>query len=452
MTATQTIVTPSAKAHERVNCRWIRDLKVTNRRDWAVYFFKSVIGSPVPWLLPAFVICAFFSRAGVEIAAWLSASLTFLYILADRFASTREFKFFRVGCDFFLVGIVLLGIISSITADSPASSVEALGSVRWVLLFYLITYCWELFPGLNRVFNLLVMASLVASLYFVWQHLTGINILDGTSLPSVPVPGKILFIPSGFFGSPEIFGTLVAITLPFPAAAFVFCDHHAGWLKRGFYLVSFGLLVVAASWTYQAGIWVSSLAALLTVMVMVPRALIGRSFKLLLVAICILGALMFESFGSTDMFFTAIENSESLRGDQQRKQINNQVELWESSPWIGTGTKAIASPNYDPKTGNIYFQLLATSGLLGLGCYFLFILGFLLGTYRIFKEIPTTHDWHRVFISAALASQVAFHVNGLYSSTLSEDVAVNLFIVVISAVSYLIEHYSRGLVTDDKSL
>jgi hypothetical protein len=327
-------------------------------------------------------------------------------------------------------------------------AIETLGNVRWVLLFYLMSYCWELFPGLNRLFYLLIGSSVVAALYAVWQHFTGVNLLGDSTLQAVPIPNRVLFVPTSFFSTPELLGTLMAIALPFPAAAYLFTDHHDSKLMRWSCLLIFLLLLTVALWTYLPGVWISSLAAILSVILMSAR----RSLSLIAAVVVVTTGLMYFSYGSIDTMIDSVEASETVRADHQRAQINTQVETWQQNPWLGVGRSTFNATNYDPGTGNVYFQVLAQSGSLGLGFYFLFLLGFLLSTYRIYQEIPASHVWHRVFIAGALASQIAFHIAGLYWSTLSEDIAVNLFVMIIASVSYLTEHYSRGLVTDDHNL
>jgi O-antigen ligase len=262
------------------------------------------------------------------------------------------------------------------------------------------------------------------------------------------VPGAVFFTPTSFFNTPEIFGTLLAIILPFPAATYLCADPKAKRTLRYSALALFLFLVLAISWTYRPGIWFAALSGLIVVILMQAR----RAFGLIVALAIFLSLVCVISYGSPSRMLDSVQASEALRADHQRAQINTQVELWDSSNWIGVGRKALDAADYDPGTGNVYFQVLAQSGVLGITFYFLFILGFLLATYRIFQEIPSSHYWHRVFIAGALASQLAFHIAGLYWSTLSEALIVNLFILIIAAVSYLSEHYSRGLVTDDRSL
>ena len=124
--------------------------------------------------------------------------------------------------------------------------------------------------------------------------------------------------------------------------------------------------------------------------------------------------------------------------------------------WVGVGHDSVRgggeAGHFDASSGNVYFQILAQFGLLGSAFYLLFIVSFLLMSYRIYAEIPESHYWHRVLISGGVGAQIAFHACGLYWSTMTEAITLNLFILILSAVSYVSEHYSRGLVTDDVSL
>ena len=443
-----TLVTPSAKSHERVTGRWIRDIQASSRRDWFIYYAKIAIGTPIPWLLSAYVILNFISRAGLEIAAWSCALLTALYILADRFSQNRELQLFRVGSDFFLLGYVIVGLIAAFSAPSLGEGIATLGGVRWVLLLYLTTYCWELFPGINRIYFLLMGVACLSCCYGLWQHFSGLDLVRDTTLLGAPATGHVYFIITAFFNTPEAFGTLLATLLPLPAAAFLLNDDRNFKNVRWLALACLTLMMIALFWTYRPGLWMAGLVGVAITMLLHGR----HQFALLSWIIAILMAVAFTTYGNPEKMLTEVQTTESARAEHQRAQINTQVKLWQESTWTGVGRKATAAADYDPGTGNVYFQILAQFGVLGLAFYFLFILSFLLSTYTIFKEIPSTHYWHRVLISGGLAGQIAFHLSGLYWSTHTEAFAINFFVFLISSIAYISEHYSRGLVPDDSSL
>ena len=442
-------VTPSAKAHERVTGRWLQDIVVETGRDQFVYYVKMIFGTPIPWLFSALVILSFFSRAGSEIAAWLCTVLTLIYVIADRLGRTREFSFFRVGSDFFLLGFVIISLIGLTNAATPADGIATLGDARWVLLMYALAYCWELFPGLNRIFFLMLASASALAIYGVWQHFTGLDPVRGLSLANAPVKHFPYFIPTGFFSSPEIFGTVLATVLPFPAATFLLSDRKDEWNERWLPLAITLLLGLAVFWTYRPGLWLAAFVGVAFTMLM--RA---KSWFFLLASIVVFfGAVMLITYaGSPGEMLDSVSANELVRSEHQREQLHAQTELWQKSPWIGVGHDAVRTGNYDSTSGNVYFQILAETGVLGAAFYLLFIVGFLLMSYRIYAEIPESHYWHRVLISGGLGAQLAFHACGLYWSTMGEAITVNLFILILSAVSYVSEHYSRGLVTDDVSL
>ncbi len=442
-------VTPSAKAHERVTGRWLQDIEVTSSRDRLVYYLKSVVGTPIPWLLSALVILSFFSRAGSEIAAWSGTILTFIYILADRVSRTREFRFFRVGSDLFLLGILLVTLLTSLSASSPADVVATLGDARWVLLLYGLAYCWELFPGINRIFFLMLAAASCLAAYGLWQHFTGVDLIRDIALADAPIKSRPYFVPTGFFRSPEIFGTVLAIVLPFPAATFLLSDKKDEWFQRYLPLGVTLLLALAVFWTYRPGLWLAAFMGVMITMLMKSK----QWFVLLASLVAFFVVVLVATYaGSPGEMLDGVNAAETVRAEHQRTQINAQVALWQKSPWTGVGHDAVRAVDYDSSTGNVYFQLLAQTGVLGAAFYLLFVLGFLLMSYRIYSEIPESHYWHRVLISGGVGAQIAFHAVGLYWSTMAEAVVVNLFILTLSAVSYVSEHYSRGLVSDDVSL
>lgn len=448
-----TLVTPSAKAHERVTGRWVQDIEVENGKDRFVYYAKMIVGTPIPWMLSALVVLTFFSRAGSEIAAWICAILTFVYIIADRIGRTKEFRFFRVGSDFFLFGFLLVSVISASSSASGEDSLATLGDARWILLMYGLAYCWELFPGLNRIFFLMLGSAAALATYALWQHFTGLDPIRQIVLANAPTQSHPYFIPTGFFSSAETLGTVLAVVLPLPAAAFLLADRKDDWHERYIPLGLVVLLSLAVFWTYRPGLWIAAVLGLVVTLLQKGRSRSKQWFTLVTTLLGFFLVVLFAMYsGNPGAMLDSVEQNEVVRATQQRAQINNEVALWQNSTWIGVGHAAVRSAQYDSTTGNVYFQLLAQSGVFGVAFYLLFILSFLLMTYRIYAEIPESHYWHRVLISGGLGAQVAFHAAGLYWSTMTEAITLNLFILLISALSYVSEHYSRGLVTDDVSL
>lgn len=443
-----TLVTPSAKSHERVTGRWIRDIQADSKRDWAVFYAKLFFGTPTPWLIDLFLLALFLSRAAVEISAWIMAILTAGYIIADRFSRDREFTFFRVGSDLHLLCFVAVAL-AGLASLTPAEALNGLGALRWIPLLYLFSWFWQLFPGLNRVFSALyVIAALTAS-YAIWQHFGGLDIIRGMEhLSFAPLKETAFFVGTGFFRHAEILGTILAMLLPIPATAFMAAEKREKPLAYIVSLTLVLLLAVAIFWTYKPSLWIAAGAGLLVTMILQSK----RQLVLFLILSVFFLAVICTLYGAPNAFMRQIGQAENIRAENQRAQINRQVAIWRQNTWIGAGMKSESVQSTTSLDGNVYFQILAQTGALGLAFYLMFSLNFLLGIYRIWRDIPRTHYWHRVLASGGIAGLVAFHVAGLFWSTLSDSHAVNLSVFLLSALAYLREHYDNGLVPDDFAL
>ncbi len=466
------IGSPAARRREHVRGRWVyrADLEVGHERT--VHIAKQVIGFLIPLLMLSLPIFLATSRAATEIASWGLAVLTLFYIGIDAFARYREFSFFRLGPDLSLAACLFFGLISVAASTLTASSapelativVEGIGNLRWIPLLYLFVYAWELFPGLNRIIVALVGTVAVTAILAWIQHFQGVDWLTGESLTRAPTGAAPYFIPRGFFGSTEALATLFACVLPFPVAAACLRRDREETDKLTW--IGFGvavLIALALVFTYRTGLWWAG-AAGAAALLLFPG---DRRFKLLLSILASIAALwffLFIAFDSSDQpqsgskLWAQIESEETARADLHRAQMNSLVRVWENSPILGI---AGATPDIQFETSasgtryesvNIYFLILARTGLIGLALYLAFILHHLLNTLRLFHEIPASHHRHRVLAAGCFASQCAFHVAGLYWGTMTEAFSLNLFILVSSMTLYMTEHYAHGLVPDDSAL
>lgn len=467
------IGSPSARRREHIRGRWEyrADLEFGNERT--IHAAKQFFGFPIPYLMVALPFFLATSRAATEIASWSLAALTMLYIGIDAFARHREFKFFRLGPDISLAACLAFGLLSIIastvnvtsSADLATSLLEGLGHLRWIPLLYLFVYAWELFPGLNRVVTVLVGTVAVTAILAWIQHFQGVDWLTGEALTNAPTGSVPYFIPRGFFGSTEALATLFACVLPFPVAAA--CLRREREEADHFTRFGFGisvLIALALVFTYRPELWWAGAAGALALLLFPGE----RRFKLLVsivVAIAAVWFLLFVVFdrsgpeGEGMKVFDRIQAEEQLRTEQHRIQMNTLVSVWENSPILGiAGGAAPDLANLASKGGtryesvNIYFLILARSGIIGLVLYLAFILHHLLNTLRLFHEIPASHHRHRILAAGCFASQCAFHVAGLYWATMTEAFSMNLFILVSSMTLYMTEHYAHGLVPDDNAL
>ncbi len=473
---------PSARRREHIRGRWNYKVDLSIGQEKTVHALKQVLGVPIPWLMVLLPVLLATSRAATEIASWGLAILTLFYIATDSFARHREFQFFRLGPDLSLAACLFAGILSivssmAITAGSASSSLdtiglllEGLGHLRWIPLLYLFVYAWELFPGLNRIVVALVgTVSAVAVLAWI-QHFQGIDWLTGESLVRAPTGDIPYFVPRGFLGSTEALATLFACALPFPVAAA--CLRREGDETDRVTWIGFGVAVVIALalvFTYRPGLWWAGASGALALLLF-PG---DRRLKLLSSIAAAIAAVWFLLFFAFDFgtssstaaptahVWNLIKDDEARREEVHRAQMNSLVTVWESSPLLGVSGAVSDLDSGSPQPSaeaaryesvNIYFLILARSGIVGLVLYLAFVLHHLLNTLRLFHEIPESHHRHRILAAGCFASQCAFHVAGLFWSTMTEAFSMNLFILVGSMSLYMTEHYAHGLVPDDNAL
>lgn len=447
--ASQTpLATPSAKAHERVTGRWNRNIQVENSRDKFFYYLKQIFGTPAVWLLPLLVVTIYISRAALEISTWSFAAFTLIYIIADRFSKTREFIPYRFGSDFALLGFLVTSLLSTALLVPWPETIDGLAAVRWVFLAYVIIFGLDLFPGINRLFFLMIFGAGVLASYSIVQHFIGYDQIHGGNLTPAPAKENAYFQAIGFFSSPRIMPTLLAMTIPFPAAAYLFAEKRLSISIRYSLLPIICLLSLALFWSYQRGLWVAGFAGAIALAILQFR----RLFSLFGTVVAFLAVVVFVAYSSPQSFAEQLKIQEEVTAATQRQELNQQLNAFSAAPILGNGAGSSTTEKMSRDYGSLYFQLLAESGILGLAFFFIFVLGSLLGAYRLLQEIPNSYYWHRSIVAGTLGSQVAFLAAGLHWPTLREPHVMYLFIFELAVMSYVTEQYRRGLVSDDYAL
>ncbi len=456
-----TLVTPSAKSHERVTGRWNQDIKANTKQDWSSYYVKQIAGTPIPWLITVFLFLTFISPLVNDVIAWICALLAVIYIFADRFSRTKEFALFPIGVDVAAGVFITVLVINALFIGHEG--LTGLLTFRWLLLPYFFSYMLELFPGLNNMFQILFGAGMFAAVYGVIQHFVGVEWISGNKLEFAPLKEFSYFCVTGFSQYPEVFGSLLAMILPIPVCCYLAAERRNSKALRGLsLLLSFSVMLVIF-WTYRPGIWISSLGAVLICLIIHSR----RHLKFVMGMMLFFAVVVGITYQNPSAFWHQIKDRESLRAAVEREHINDLFSQFVQNPFFGIGIHA--APDFtrnfssSETTGsdrtslkeletNVYFELLAQIGVIGTCAYFAMILPFLLFSYRLFQEIPASHFWHRVIAASMTAGQVSFHLSGLYWSTLSHSTLTNLLAFYMAVAAYLHYHYMKGLVPDDYSL
>ncbi len=442
------LATPSAKAHERVTGRWNRNIQVSGPRDRFFYYLKHIVGTPAMWLLPVFVFSVFTSRAVLEISSWSFALFTLLYIVADRFSKTKEFSPFPFGSDFALIGFFITGLIGTIVLVPLPDTLVGIAALRWVVLGYLFIFGLDLFPGVNRLYFFMIGGATVLSVTGIFQHFSGVNYIQGGNLELAPIKEHAYFEAIGFFNSPRVLPTLLAMSIPFPAAAFLFTEKRTPLILRWSLLPLLCLFALALMWTYQPGMWVAAAAGVVTLAILQFR----RQLPMFAAVGAFVFAVILIAYDSPQGFIDQIETNQEKVAATQREELSRQLNAFSEAPIFGNGMGSQLTEQFNRDYGSVYFQLLAETGVVGLTFFFIFVLGSLLAAYRLLREIPSSYFWHRTLVAGTMGSQIAFHAAGLHWPTLREPHVLYLFIFELAVIAYVTEEYRRGLVSDDYAL
>jgi hypothetical protein len=460
----QQTFSPSAKAHERVTGRWQREVYISNSRDRIVHIMKQISGSTIPALFTVWACLVVFAPVYHELALGLLAVLLLTYIATDFFASSRELQLWRIGPDFALLGLMIAVAITTLSLDGQDLQLKTLASAAWIPASYLLCYAWQLFPGLDRrlfSFYTMVFISLV---FGIIQHFTGLDFF-GMKLTFAPIAGQAFYIIQGAQFSGLAFGTVMAMLMCVVATMAVWPSRgHIKNLARGLAIAFTVTFLISLFWTYSFGIWVATIAGLVSATFMVGRR-IFLSLALVIAAIALASGL---SLYSPNEIYRQVNSHENDSAAQAREHLNRMTASWKEAPFVGQGLKDIDINLSEPKTpstatsaqassasaklGNVYFLVLQRFGLLGALAYMALVLSFLLSTYQLYKDIPTTHDRHRMIVGGLFGAQISFHVAGLFWHTIDDGSVMAIFAFLLGTYGYIWAQYGKGVVSDDRAL
>ncbi len=437
-------------------------------------FLKNVVGSGIPLLFSLYIVACILSTNMTILLSFSVACLTFIYILLDRWSKKQEISLFYIGGDLWLWLLLIVSALGLLINASEVGFWRHFTQMHWILLLYLFTYTFYLFPGIKRFFYIILITSVIVCFYGILQHFWGIDLLYllGLNLESATYLGppireehgldfssKSAYHVIGFFENHIDYGVLLSMLFCFPIAGlFLLNNINIGYrifLIFVSLLMSFNLL-----WTYNKGIWISTVISLLFMSGFVGRKLFIKTFVFIAI-VC----------GGFYYFDKTLSENQTVVLDTHYQNQSTYMDIWKAHlamfwdhPWIGIGLeqnevhirKYYQMLNIDNwETGpihNTYISWLSTTGCLGLIAYLLFILTFLLMTGRMWIEIPLSNIWHRTFILALLGVQVSAHVVGLSYGYFGFVNVQYFFIFALAMISYIYKKYNEAEVFDDHCL
>ncbi|PIT99656.1 MAG: hypothetical protein COT74_07625 [Bdellovibrionales bacterium CG10_big_fil_rev_8_21_14_0_10_45_34] len=418
----------------------------------------------VPFFLGLYSLSLLTSMTGMELASTGIALFTLLFLMIS-VAKGDSVSPYRLGGDFALIGLVVCVAIGLWFNAPKADFFYFFAKMRWVLLLYLTTYALDFFPGLNSRLFIIIYGSVIVAAYACFQHFTGIDaryawgLRPESAISVAPFHNAEVYKTVGFFSHHLTYGYSFGMLFCLVLAVFLLGKRRNKLLRLGAFI---GVVLIGASllWTYGRGVWLAAIAGTL---VMGAYASKKALFSLLIIIASLGGFYYSVSPGFRERVQTVWDQNYFSNADRKDVWKAN-LEMFKDYPWFGIGymqneerlgeyyQKLGIDNEFGGHAHNTYLQMLSTTGLFGFICYMSFVLVFLLMTHRLWNEIPKNHFWHRVFVLGVLGAQVVMHVGGLTQWNFGDAEVRHLFLFLIAIIAYMHERYSRGIVSDDRSL
>ncbi|HEX4925893.1 MAG TPA: O-antigen ligase family protein [Bdellovibrionales bacterium] len=423
-------------------------------------FLKTALDKLIPFFLFLYAVSLLTSMSGMEIFGWGTCLLTVLYILGSLLVARRP-RVFTLGCELPLLGLLIVAGLGLYLNAPDADHLAAMGKLRWVVMLYLLAYALALQNNLNRILNTLMIVGTIVACYAIFQHFTGIDLIrgDNRSVTIAPFAGATVYQNTGFLSHHLTYGYSFGMLICFPLAALLLGRRRPIMFRL---LCTLSVLLIGLSllWTYGRGVWMATALAFFVLAAYVSK----RHLVAFLVIIGIIGGVLYTGDSGFQERFASMWASNYTSNTDRQDLWRANLAMFQDYPWLGVGygqNEEILHKYYDKldiantfggHAHNNYLQMLSTTGLLGMICYMLFILSFLLTTHRLWMEVPKTHYWHRVLVLGALGAQVTMHAGGVTQWNFGDAEVNHLFIFILAMIGYLSERYSRGIVPDDYAL
>ncbi len=457
--------TPSEKAHYTTNPKPPRAQKNLQKESILILWAKKIIGTPIPLLLLLYPIALLTSISVIEILGGVIGVLTFFYILIDILGKKREFRLFPIPGTFSLIGFIIIVYLGLIINAPEANIWKQFIHMHWIVFLFILPHTFTLFPGLNKLFTILIVTASIVSIYAIVQHFTGldlnylIGLRDETAATVALHSDGKFYLSKGFFDHHLSYGYAYTLVICLSIAALLLGQKQTVLFKA---MTALSCLLIGFSlvFTYGRGVWMAACAAVLFMALYTNK----RIFFLVLSSLLGVFILMYSTSNTfSDRFDTFLSTTYS----SNKVRINTwkaNMAMFADHPWLGIGymQNETKTAEYYEKLGieetfisdahNNYIQVLSTTGILGFLFYMLFILSFLFANHQLLMKIPKTHYWHRVFALGILGGQIAIHVGSLTIHTWGSSQIYHIFVFLLACMAYMYERYSNEIIPNDHSL
>ncbi len=339
--------------------------------------------------------------------------------------------------DFCVLALVLLYLGSAIaTYGAAAAQVQALMCAVLLGGYFLAVNILNTQALVLRAINTLLTGGGIVAAIGLFQQVTGQAVVDWLdSAAYAALHGRITSV----FSNPNILAVYLILLLPFAAAGLF--RHSSSPARRVGSFLLFTLLFVTLIYTWSRGAWLGAILSLALFLLAIKPALV----YLLVPALVGLPFAAEALSGPLGYRFSSIFTGDS--------SIVHRFDIWRGSlsmigdhlfGGIGTGESvfsavfplyAVEGTEFVPHTHNLFLQLLAEFGVVGLAVFLLFLVVFLQCICS--HQHEESNESLRLYSVAAGCGVVAVLLNGLTDYVFYNSRIFFLFFIVIGIAAAL---------------
>lgn len=350
-----------------------------------------------------------FSRSGIFLVESLNLGAVFL-ILSLLFCDKR--KIISSRSIMYLILFLLAALVSGLWA--AVSGLEMGMIVTGIMLYFQFAAAFVIastYKDRAALVDVILVLSLPLLLAGIFQVFWGESTSRLWLSSSENLVGNRAY---GFFGSPNVFGSIVMIT--FIAAISAWLDK-----RKIYYLGYLVLAVIAIALTFSRGAWLGLAAGIVTALLILNwRYVFFAPLGALALLVPSIRQRLSVAFSQQYMVDAAI--------DGRVWSLNDAIEIFKTSPLLGTGPGSYGGQTaiyYDSPvylrgiqngyvalayTDNQWLQILTQTGIIGaalVGCFFVSVF---VNNYRKYLQS------RKYFNLGVLAAAVAVVVNGMFAN------------------------------------
>ena len=310
-----------------------------------------------------------------------------------------------------MVAYLGLQLFSVLLSPDLVEGLRAFRAEWIILLYFLVINVVDDDHQIRRLVGILVLSTVLVSLYAIWQHWSGWDLYRQRPLRAT----GSFFEATGLFGHHLTFGGYLMMVLVLSVSLSIFGTRGR---TRLFYALSSGVLFLTLLFSYARSAWIGFLAGALGMAILWGR----RTLFVVLLGIAVM--MVVAALSLPSMRLQVGELVDLIQGPMTQ---HHRLQMWSAAwqlildhPFFGAGAGQASQllPAYGCDLGyahlhNDLINVAANSGLLGLAAFLWIWATFLRHTARCHRRLRSS-PWNAAIAAAGFGIVIAVLVAGQF--------------------------------------